>query len=66
MFDRISRLFKSGKLDMQGVYNAIAKGFISRDDFEIITGTTADKYEKSLQPEEPETENTEEEAADEQ
>ena len=66
MFDRISRLFKSGKLDMQGVYNAIARGFITRDEFEIITGTTAEKYEKMLEPDENESVSTEEEAADEQ
>lgn len=66
MFDRISRLFKSGKLDMQGVYNAIARGFITRDEFEIIVGTSAEKYEKMLEPDESESVNTEEEAADEQ
>ena len=66
MFDRINRLFKSGKLNINGVYNAIAKGFIKRDDFEIITGTSADRYEKSLQSAEPEAENAEEETEIEQ
>lgn len=66
MFDRINRLFKSGKLDINGVYNAIAKGFIERDDFEIITGTSADRYEKSLQSAESEAENSEEETEIEQ
>ena len=42
MFNRIKRLYDEGKLDKQGVKNAVEKGWITPEQYEEITG---EKYE---------------------
>lgn len=45
MFDRIKRLYDENKLDAEAVGNAVKKGWISKEECKMITGT--DYQEKS-------------------
>lgn len=36
MFERIKRLYDTGKLDAAGVWNAVAKGWITQEQAQII------------------------------
>lgn len=38
MFERLKRLYNEGKLDAQGIENAVAKGWITADEYKEITG----------------------------
>lgn len=38
MFERLKRLFDSGKLSKDGVKTAVVKGLITADDYVKITG----------------------------
>lgn len=38
MFERLKRLYDSGKLTKDGLKNAVAKGLITADDYSKITG----------------------------
>lgn len=38
MFDRLKRLYGDGKLDMQGIKNAVKKGWITATEYKEITG----------------------------
>ncbi len=36
MFERIKRLYDAGKLDAAGVWNAVAKGWITQEQAQLI------------------------------
>jgi len=38
MYERINRLYEEGKLDKQGVANAVMRGWITSTQYEEITG----------------------------
>lgn len=38
MFNRIKRLYDQGKLDKNGVKNAVLRGWITEDQYKEITG----------------------------
>lgn len=38
MFNRIKRLYDEGKIDLNGVKNAVVKGWITEEQYKIITG----------------------------
>lgn len=38
MFDRIKRLYDEGKLNIDGVRNAVKRGWITAEQFKEITG----------------------------
>lgn len=38
MFERLKRLYDSGKLTKEGLRNAVGKGLINADEYEQITG----------------------------
>lgn len=38
MYERIKRLYEEGKLNKQGIANAVLKGWITPEQYEGITG----------------------------
>lgn len=38
MFNRVKRLYDQGKLDKNGVKNAVLRGWITEDQYKEITG----------------------------
>ena len=46
MFERIKRLYMTGKLKKSGVRNAVEKGWITEKQYEAITG---EAYDEDLQ-----------------
>lgn len=38
MYERIKRLYEEGKLDKNGVRNAVIKGWITKEQYKEITG----------------------------
>ena len=47
MFERLKRLYKEGKLDKTGIENAVAKGWITQEQADEITGEEEFKAERA-------------------
>lgn len=46
MFERLKRLFDTGKLDEVGIQNAVLKGWISAEQAQEIISPTVEKSEE--------------------